>query len=130
MGARNLTSKQFSLERNVVRLFAKAIGAGAANPTGVKGKGISAITRTGTGLYTIALQDWWPALLMASFVVIDPTSTDDWEVSIVSETVATASTKAVNIAVFKSGAAADLSTDETLKLELVLSNTKSLPRGW
>ena len=41
MGARNLNRVQFTLERDVVRLFGRGTGAGAADCTAVKGAGVS-----------------------------------------------------------------------------------------
>ena len=129
MGARNLNRVQFTLERDVVRIFGRGTGAAAADMTAVKGKGVStasdAIDQTGTGLYSINLTDKWNGLLMFSAAVVDPNSVDDWEVVLVSETVA--STKKVNIAVFKAGAAANLSTDETLLFEIVVCNNAQKP---
>jgi hypothetical protein len=98
--------------------------------TGVKGKGIASITNDTTnagtaGLYTITMQDEWAGLLMADFCVIDATTPDDWEVSIVSEGVGT--DKTIVIQVFKGGTAAHLSADEKLLFELTFSQTASLP---
>lgn len=131
MGARSLNRVQFTMERDVVRLFGRGTGAGAADLTGVKGAGLAATAafdQTGTGLYTINLADKWPGLLMFSAAVIDATSPDDWEVVVVSEAVATS--KTIDIAVFKGGVAADLSTDEKLLVEVVLSNGAGAAKGY
>ena len=130
MGARNLTKSQFSLERDVVRLFARGTGAATSSLTAVKGKGIASIARTGTGAHTITLQDWWAGLLMFSAAVIDPNSTDDWEVVVVEDKVSDSTAKTLKIAIFKGGTAADLSTDEKILLEIILSNTNTLPKGF
>ena len=128
MGARTLIGKQYSLERDVVRLYGMGVGAATSNLTGVKGKGITSIVRTGVGLHTITLANKWNGFLMADFCIIDATTPDDWEVTVVEELVATSRT--VKIAIFKGGTAADLSTDEKIKFELVLSNTVQLPTGY
>lgn len=129
MGARNLNRVQFTLERDVVRIFGRGTGASTADMTAVKGKGIStasdAIDRTGAGLYSINLTDKWAGLLMFKAAIIDATTPDDWEVVVVSETVA--STKKVNIAVFKAGTAADLTNDEKLLFEIVVCNNSQKP---
>jgi len=126
MAARNLSKPQ-TLDRGVVLLYGGGTGAGAANMTGIVGPGIQSITRSGVGLYTINIADRWHAFLMFTGLVLDPTAPDDWEVNVVSETVAGAVTRAVNIIVNKSGAATDLTTDEKLKFELVVSNTSVPP---
>ena len=132
MGARTLNRVQFTLERDVVRLFGRGTGAGAANCTGIKGMGLgaaaTAIDQTGTGLYTINLADKWPGLLMFKACVIDPGTPDDWEVTLVTETVA--STKTLTIAVFKSGTLTDLTSGEKILFEIVVSNSTKLPKGY
>lgn len=130
MGARTLIGKQYTLERDVVRLYAMGVGAATSNLTGVKGKGVASITRTGVGAHTITLSNTYNGFLAASFTVIDATTPDDWEVVIVDEAVATAASKFVKIAIFKGGTAADLSTDEKIKIELTLSNSKQFPTGY
>jgi hypothetical protein len=119
------------MERDVVRIWGRGTGAGAADLTAVKGMGLAKtapVDQTATGKYTINLADKWPGLLMFKACVIDPGATDDWEVVLVSETVA--SNGKVNIAVFKGGALADLSTDEKLLFEVVISNSNKLPKGY
>ena len=132
MGARSLNRVQFTLERDVVRIFGRGTGAAAADLTGVKGAGLgaaaTAINQTGTGLYTISLADKWPGLLMFKAAVIDATTPDDWEVVLVAESVASA--KTIDIAVFKGGTLTDLTTDEKLLFEIVLSNSTKLPLGY
>lgn len=114
-----------ALDREVVKVYGGGTGAGAADLTAVVGRGVATVDQTGTGLYTITLDDKYAKLLMASFLVIDATSPDDWEVTVVSEDVDGA--KTVDIAVFKGGTLTDLTTDEKLKFELTLSNTKQSP---
>lgn len=127
MAARNFVHP-LALQRSMVLLAGGGTGAGAADLTGVVGVGFAATApfdQTGTGLYTITLADKHNALLFLSGTVIDATTPDDWEVVVVSETVAT--DKKINIAVFKGGALADLSTDEKLRVLIVLSNTAQVP---
>lgn len=128
MAARNMSSHQYTLERDVVRLYARGTGAGASALTSVKGKGITSITRTGVGTHTITLADKYNGFLMFKAAIIDATSADDWEVTVTEELVSTS--KTVKIAIFKGGTAADLSTDEKILLEIVLSNSAALPVGY
>lgn len=116
-----------ALDRGAVKLFGGGTGGGAAAAlTAIKGPGVSSIAyNAATGKYRITLADKFNSFLMASFLVIDPTSVDDWEVQVESESVAT--NKTVDIAVFKGGALTDLTTDEKLKFELSLSNTAQAP---
>lgn len=129
MGARSLNRVQFSLERDVVRIFGSGIGAGAANLTSIKGAGVASVAQTATGKYTITLRDKWPGLLMFKGTVVDANATtDDWEVVVVEELVATS--KTVKIAVFKGGTLTDLTSDRKLLFEIVIQNTSQLPRGY
>ena len=121
-------SKQYTAEPDVVRLFGRGTGASTSALTSVKGKGIASIARTGVGAHTITLSDRWEGFLMFSACVIDPGSTDDWEVTVVEELVA--SSKTVKIAVFKGGTAADLTTGEKILFEIVVSRTDQLPAGF
>lgn len=134
MGARNLTGMQYSLERDVVSLYGRGTGAGAGNLTGVKGKGITSIVRTGVGLHTITLDDKWQGLLDFNAIVVGPTATGHWEISVVSETV-NASTKQVLIAIWGAASAAapalkDLTAAERLQFTVTLSNSSQVPLGF
>lgn len=129
MGARSLNRVQFTMERNVLRLFGRGTGAATSNLTGVKGAGVTSIVRTGVGSHTITLADKWPGLLMFSASILDANATpDDWEVTVVEELVATS--KTIKIAIFKGGAATDLTTDRKLLFEAVLSNNTTPPKGY
>jgi hypothetical protein len=125
MAARNFVNGTKALQREVVKLWAKGVGAGAADLTGLEsaGGGVESIEHDGsTGLYTVTLADKYAGLLQVGENVIDATSPDDWKVVVVAEDVAGA--KTINIAVFKGGALTDLTTDDTLLLELTLKNTQ------
>lgn len=128
MGARNLSDEQYAFERDTIRLFGRGTGAATSSLTSVKGKGITSIARTGVGLHTITLADKYQGLLMFKSAIIDATTPDDWEVVVVEELVATS--KTIKIAIFKGGTAADLSTDEKILFEIVVSNSAQLPQGF
>jgi hypothetical protein len=128
MAARNFAPLR-SLQRDAVILFGGGTGASAANLTGVVGSSGFAATapfkHDDTGVYTINLRDKYNSLLFFSGTVIDPGTTDDWEVVVISESVA--SDGKIVIGVFKGGAAANLTTDEKLRVMVVLSNTAQKP---
>ncbi len=114
----------FTLQKDVFKLFCKAVGASAADLTGLVGPGVSSIAyNSATGKLKVTLQDTWGGLLMVSGMVIDATTPDDWEVVVEAETVATKATRSISLAIFKGGTLADLTTDETLMLEITLRNT-------
>lgn len=105
-------------------IYASGTGAGAANLTSVKG--VASIAETATGKYTVTLDHKVQKLLWMQGVVVDPTTVDDWEVTI--ETDLT-SNNAFGILVTKSGTAADLTTDEKLLLVIHVQDSATLPAG-
>lgn len=105
-------------------IYASGTGAGAANLTSVKG--VASIAETATGKYTVTLNHKVKQLLWVQGVVVDPTSVDDWEVSV--ETDLTTN-NAFGIFVTKSGTAADLTTDEKLLLVIHVQDSSTLPAG-
>lgn len=109
----------------VVKIFARGTGAGAANLTSVKG--VTSIAETATGKYTVTLDRKFQGLLMVSGIVIDPTSVDDWEVSLESDLT---SNQTFGILVTKSGTATDLTTDEKLLLEITVQDTATKPAAF
>lgn len=134
MAARTGTNNSYMLARNVYTILGKCVGAGTANPTALKGKGIASVTRTALGKYTITLQDKWAALLSLDLSFIDSTGAIQFTYNIVSETVS-ATTKAINITVFSSATAvapgiADLAATTTMKMCIMLSNSSQIPTDY
>ena len=126
MAARNFGQEIRVAQPGIFELFLKGPGNGAANITLTYGLGVSpTLTYAATGKYTITLSDKWAALLHFNGAVIDATTEDDWEVVVLSETVAT--NKTIQIAVFKGGVAAALTSDEILMLRLTLLNSSATP---
>lgn len=123
--AARIKSAAKAIDRDVCLIFGGGTGAATSNLTSVVGAGITSITRTGVGLHTITLSDKWKNLLYVDGTVIDATTPDDWEFVVVSEAVATS--KTIAIALFKGGTAADLSTDEKIKIMIALSDTAQPP---
>lgn len=133
MGARAGISEQYSLVRDRWMLDFSCVGGGAAaNPTSVKTAGgiASIVYSAATGKYTITLADKWTAFLGADFCVIDSAGNAHYEVTVVSETVA--STKTVVIQVWGAATATapalkDLPTTATLKGTIKVTNTQQKP---
>ena len=73
MAHRHFFQFRLALEPSVVELWAVVSIGSSGAPTLVRGKGIKAITRTGTGEYTVALQDSYTSLLEASMVTKNST---------------------------------------------------------
>lgn len=128
MGARNMSNKQYSLERDVVLLYGRATGANTSALTSVKGKGIASIARTGAGAHTITLADKYNGLLMFKASILSTATADDYEVTLVEELVS--SSKTIKIAIFKGGSAADLQTTDKILFQITLSNSAQLPAGF
>jgi hypothetical protein len=96
------------------------------------GKGITSvepvISTAGLGLFTITLEDTRCGLLQFKASMIDAGTVDDWEVTPQVETVATA--KTITCAVFKGGAAADLTGNQQMLLEIVTARNNRAPGGF
>lgn len=67
MANRNFSQRQFTLERDVVKLFGFVTFGATGAVSAVGGLGLTSVTRTGTGAYTIKLSDAYVRLLAASF---------------------------------------------------------------
>ncbi len=127
MAARSFNGEIYQLEPATIQIFGRATGAGAANMTALKGKGVTSITRTGTGAHTIVLADKYKGVLMAQFAVISTATADDYEVMLTSDLT---SGTTVGIAIFKGGAAADLQTTDTLLFKFELVDTTTVPTSY
>lgn len=113
-----------AIDREIVQLFGKATGGGAAaDLTALSSRcGITSIKyNAATGKYQITLDAKYSELRYLDGTMIDATAIDDWEVQVESEDVAGA--KTINIGVFKGGALTDITTDEKLMLMIVLKNS-------
>lgn len=122
MAARNLKRQMTHFYPDLCVIVGKATGAGAANLTALVGPGISSVNyNAATGKIRVTLQDKWNALLYADGVIIDATTPDDWEVVVEAEAVATS--KTIDLAVFKGGTLADLTSDEKIMLQIIVSNS-------
>jgi hypothetical protein len=148
MANRNFAMQQFTLEKQVVTLYAQWIGTGAANPTPVRQKGVApasgggplslalGATRTGIGLWTVQLADPYYYLFSLDVASIQSTAKPPsvLSASIVSAVAgtpqpvgiipATGIPQSINIALYSAtGALADLATGDILTLVFELSNS-------
>lgn len=133
MAARNGSSQQYTLMRDLWTLIGKCVGNGAANPTALKGLGITSIVWVSTGKYTITLDDKWAALVGFKATVINSAGTTLSQCFLEAETVAT--TKTLTLHVFGGLTAAaparrDLTSADTLRFEVTLSNSVQVPTGY
>ena len=113
-----------ALDREIVKLYCKATGGGAAaNLTNLSSRcGVTSINyNAATGKYRVTLDAKYQELRHLGGTVIDPTAVDDWEVVVEADLAANAAT--FDIAVFKGGVLTDLTTDEKLMLNITLKNS-------
>lgn len=128
MAARSFKNQSYQLEPEVVTLFGRFTGAGdAANPTALKGKGITSVTSAATGVHILTLANKYNGLLYFTAAIIDTTTLDDWEVTLATDLV---TNNTVTFHTFKGGTLANLTTDEKLLFKLDLSNSAALPLGY
>lgn len=131
MGARTLTEQSYNSLRDRVNLIAQCIGAGAANPTGLKSGGlVTSIVRNSAGNYTITLADKWAALLNFDGIVLDSANATHYAMNLVSEAVASTKTIVLQVWGAATGVAPakfDLPATATLKLDITLTNTQQKP---
>ena len=109
-----------AINRGLVMVCGNGTGAGAADLTGVVGKGISAITQQATGTYRIELEDSYPLLLSCSFNVLHATADFEVNASVIN---LTATIPFVEVRTQTGGAETDLTSSEILFVNLVFRNT-------
>lgn len=122
MGARNLKQQISHFVPDLVEIVGFGTGAATDALTALNAPGVTSVDQTGTGLYTVLLEDKWNRLMHFSFEVLDAGTPDDWDVRVVTETVST--TKTLTLAVFKGGTLTDLTTDEKLYMRILVSNSE------
>lgn len=127
MGARTLYHEIRHFIPEVVKIYARCVGAAAADPTGLQttghgSAGVASIAyNAATGKLLVTLDNKWADLLHCTGQVIDTTTPDDWEVTVDAETIS--STKTISLSIWKGGALANLTTDEQLLLEITVANS-------
>ena len=133
---------QFSktLAKEVCKIYGEVTFAAAGAPTLVSANGVSqgilSITRTGAGAYTIVMgtnsngvgvKDSYPYFLNISHVFLNATAPASPVMYVVSQTVNSPATAAINVQ-FESlaGAATDPGNGEAVYLEITLRNSTSI----
>ena len=137
MAARNTSPFSRTMNREQITITGKFVGAAAANPTNVRGVGVSSVLRLGSGKYIIVLQDRWNGVLMPKFQEIDSTGLKHVHftvsnVTLVNNTYGGVTTVTVEVfagATTVAPARADLATTDTACFELTMSNTAQTPNG-
>jgi hypothetical protein len=122
---RNLKRNIAHFIPDLVEIIGHGTGAATSALTALDAPGVVSVDQTGTGLYTVLMEDKWASLKHFSFEVLDAGTPDDWDVRVVTEDVAGA--KTITLAVFKGGTLTDLTTDEKLYFRILVSNS-SRPR--
>lgn len=115
MASRNYSNAQ-ALNRHVKFIAGRF---DAANAT-VAGLGFSA-ANTGTGTYTITLDDQYPFLLAITCQVQSTSGTDDYSVTVVGEDVVGA--KTIDLEVASAGVLADLGAGDQIHFQACLQNS-------
>jgi len=65
MASRLFSQFRYSLEKDVVDLYAKVTFSGAGNPTSYSGKGIKSVARSAQGVFVFTLDDKYQKVLAA-----------------------------------------------------------------
>lgn len=133
MANRTFPGRLMTLDRNVVELFGRMTGAGAAALTGVNCLGWT-IVRTGIGLFTITLEDMYPladdgtpAFLGFSCSRQSAAASGTGEFQLITDNSAT-SAKTLLVRYAVAGAAADITAADVVFLGIIFRNT-STPRN-
>jgi hypothetical protein len=124
MSARGFVRECNYLQRESVKIWASGVGAGAADLTGIvsAGKGVVSVVHTGTGLYTINLGEKYNSLLGFDADILTAGAAALFAVQGFVADVSGA--KTITIGTYKGGVLTDLTTNETLQVEISLSNTQ------
>lgn len=124
MANRKFQQFQYSLEREVVKLYAKF----TPDQTGTSGSctksygfGISAINKVSTGRFQIVLEDKYNKLLNIDATPVKSTYASNIKKQVVTESVASAGT--IDLGFTNGSALANPGTDEPFLLEITLRNS-------
>ncbi len=126
MANRNFQPGAKSLEREIVKLYAK-FTVGAANAITLnRGYGIASVSRTAAGKVTITLEDVYSSFVSVNVVKLNASAAAEALLPcLVSEAVATAATKTVVIGFSNAAVPAytDLTNGDVVYVELTLKNS-------
>ena len=112
-----------ALDREVKFIIGQVLLSAAAAVSSIVGKGFSA-AKTGTGLYTITLQDKYPSLLSAQFAVAEA-GNSAVIAKLVSETVVTDGKVNIKTCPANTGTPADVAAAVSVHFILALKNLSS-----
>lgn len=119
--ASRIFNRYQALEKEVKTLYAEvAIGTTGA-PTLTKGLGIASIARTGTGTYTITMEDKYVRLMHVAITELN-SSTEDITTQLKSQDM---SAKTIEFFTKTAGAAADAADGSTLYIKMEMKNSTS-----
>lgn len=126
MANRRMFQFRYSLERDIVELFAKVAIGGTGAPTLSLGKGIASISRVSAGIYDITLQDNFNVFLGCDVNFIassgSPAAPD---VSVTSEAVSTTKVIRIQCNDADTPAATDPGSGETMLMRITLRNSST-----
>ncbi len=113
-----------AFEAQTVALYMNVVIGAMGDPTltANQNKGITSITRTGTGAYTIVLQDQYTRILSADMTSIVATTPAAPDLSIVEDDSAD-TTPSIDIQLSLNGVAADAASGEVLLIHLQMKNS-------
>jgi hypothetical protein len=119
----------YSLEKDLVHLYAKVAIGGTGAPTLSRGKGIASVVRNGAGDYTVTFQDKYRAFLHASVLFQDAdgvSAAGGFLMGVKAEDVSGAKTLNVIFADVDTAAATEVDNGATLYFHFVLSRTSAI----
>jgi len=121
MANRNYNRYQ-ALEKEVKTLYAEVAIAAAGVPTLTKGLGVTSVARTGTGRYTVTLDDKYVRFMYANFTHKNST-TEDLTFQLTADDVTGA--KTVSFAAATAGTDTDPADGDVLFMKFELKNSTS-----
>lgn len=128
MANRRMQQFRYSMEYNVVDLFAVITIGGTGAPTLTIGGGIASVSRTSAGLYVITLSDTYAKLLHVATQAVSSTSAQAAPMcTVVSETVATNKTITLQYRAIDNSTATDPASGEILLVKIALRNSSLSP---
>ena len=125
MANRQFDQFRYSLEKVVRELFASVSFGASGAPTIVAAtsKGISSITRTGTGAYTIQLSDKYTRLLAMHATAVIASGAGSTAPSLVVKADSVSSTGQITVVFNAAGTAADPASGEVKLLQILLKDS-------
>lgn len=128
MANRRMNQFRYSMEFNVVDLYAVVTIGATGAPTLTIGGGITSISRTSAGLYVLTLTDIYNKLLDVTMQSISGSSAQAAPcMTVVSETVASTKLVTVQCRAIDNSTATDPANGEILLIKLTMRNSSLAP---